>query len=115
MEKEFFYIDKNGEACSSNDGKPLSRAEKEFIKSQNLEYWNSLTEAQQEIIRWCRTDMVAQKEVLGMAQVRERCLDDFYRKSTGQNITPKKIEKYEFVYEHFESFKQYVYSLSPTK
>lgn len=111
--KTGFYLDYvTGEACYYDSKRISGKYSKELqaqLKAQAKEYWESLTEAQKQIISWCRQDKVAQNECLGIAQVRERKLDEFYRIIMNTNITPKKIEKYEEVYKHFEDFKLFVH------
>ena len=115
--REVFFIDHNGEACSKTiyrnkaEQTRIEKEEHKESKQRSKDFWSKLSEAQREIIKWCRTDAKAQKECLPMAQVRERCLDAFYRIKTGQNLVPSKVEKYELVYLHFYEFKNYVQKL----
>lgn len=108
--KEYFYIDEMGVACCSNAGRETS-AERKYRLKRAREYWNSLTDAQRAIIDFCRTDKEAKKQSLGMAAVRERKLDQFYLLVSGEKEVPKKVEKYEFIFDHFEDFKRYIGSL----
>jgi TRAP-type C4-dicarboxylate transport system substrate-binding protein len=79
---------------------------KNELLTSNKEWWESLPKSQQEIIRFCRNNENAIKKGLGIAQARERYLDTYYKSMTGEINTPPKVEKYEFVYAHFENFKQ---------
>lgn len=105
--KEHFYIDEMGEACSTSSGAE-TKAERKYRLQKSREYWSSLTDAQRAIINFCRTDKNAIKEGLGIAQARERKLDQFYLLCSGESEVPKKIQKYDFVLDHFEDFKRYI-------
>lgn len=111
MNREHYWIDETGEACCSYSGKE-TKAERKYRLKRAREYWNSLTDAQRAIIDFCRTDKIAIKEGLGIAQARERKLDQFYLLVSGQSEVPKKVDKYDFIYDNFDAFKKYIGSLN---
>lgn len=99
------YIDNMGEYCESYS--EPSKKEVKQIRSEKTKWWNSLTEPEREVIKFCRANEDAIKNNLPFAAVREMYLDSFYKKMTGLN-PPKRIEKYNFIWNNIEHFKLFI-------
>jgi len=99
------YIDETGtydEHC-----RPETFKEKKARQKRSKNWFDSLSESEREIIKWCRGNQKAISEGLGIAQCRERKLDEFYRKMTNTN-PPKKEQKYAYVWTNMDEFKLFI-------
>lgn len=110
----YYYIDEQtGEACYSE--RWSKKEEKEYEKARRekaKEYWDSLSQNAKEVISFCRTNPLAKKHCLAMAQVRERTIDQYWLFCHGKDKqVPKKEEKYAYVAQTLEQFKTYLKSL----
>lgn len=108
--KEIFYINEMGEASyrriykNSGEKKRILAQERSSAKQQHNAYWGSLTEPERQIISYCK------KSCQMHASERERKLDAFYRFKNKVINPPQKPEKYAFIFEHFDEFKEWLKS-----